>query len=126
MKMLINKVFAKFGLKVVAKTTLERPYDLEKEFYDVREKCKGYTMTSTERLYSLYKSINYITENKIEGDIVECGVWKGGSSMMAALSLIKSGDTSRTIYMYDTYKGMSVPTEKDVSYQGITADKEWK
>jgi hypothetical protein len=126
MKTLVKNIFGKFGLKVVAKKTLENPYDLEKDFYSLYEKCKPYTMTSTERLYSLYKSVEYITANKIEGDIVECGVWKGGSSMMAALSLAKQGDTSRSLYMYDTYEGMSVPTEKDVNYVGETADKEWE
>lgn len=126
MKTFIKNIFWKIGLKVVAKKTVESPHDIEEEFYALREKCKDFTMTSTERLYSVYKSVNYIVDNNIEGDIVECGVWKGGSSMMAALSLIKKSDTSRSLYLYDTYEGMSAPTEKDKNYLGERADKEWE
>ncbi len=34
-------------------------------------------MTSKERMYALYKSVEYIVNAKISGDFVECGVWKG-------------------------------------------------
>lgn len=56
----------------------------EKAFWDVYEFCKPYTMTSVERMYALYKAMLYILENNIEGDFVECGVWRGGSSMLIA------------------------------------------
>ena len=125
MKSFIKKVFWNFGIKVVAKKTIDNPHDLEEEFYELRNKCMPYTMTSTERLYSLHKSVNYIVDNKIDGDFVECGVWKGGSSMMAALSLIKKQDTCRNLYLYDTFEGMSTPTEKDKNYLGEMAEKEW-
>ena len=38
-------------------------------------------MTSVERLNSLIDAVSYITGNRIEGDFVECGTWKGGSVM---------------------------------------------
>ena len=125
MKRSIKKIFDFFGIKIIAKKQLEYPKDMEPEFYDLYEKCKPYTMTSTERLYSVYKSIDYIVSNNIEGDIIECGVWKGGSSMMAALCLKKMGDVNRTIYLYDTYEGMALPSEKDVDYSNTSAKKIW-
>jgi Macrocin-O-methyltransferase (TylF). len=96
----------------------------EVEFMEIYDKCKEYTMTSIERMYALYKSVKYIIKNNIEGDIVECGVWKGGSSMVAALTCIKYGDMKRKIYMYDTYEGMSAPCEKDVRFDGKSAQNE--
>jgi O-methyltransferase len=71
-----------------------------------------------ERCYSLYKAIQYITKGDILGDIVECGVWRGGSAMLAALTLIKSQQTHRKIYLYDTYEGMPEPTDKDIDIHG--------
>lgn len=64
-------------------------------------------------MYALYKAVEYVVKNNIEGGFVECGVWKGGSSMLAALSFIQFNDKSRDIYLYDTFAGMSKPTEKD-------------
>ncbi len=122
----IKKGFENLGVKIIAKKTWEEPYDLEQDFYALREKCKPFTLTSTERLYSVYNSIRYLSENKIEGAVVECGVWKGGSTMMAALALQKQNDVSRQIWLYDTYEGMSTPTEKDIDYRGEAGENEWK
>ena len=83
-------------------------------------------MTSVERLYGLYRAIDYIEKNKIEGDVVEAGVWKGGSSMMAALALKQAGNTGRKIWMYDTYEGMSEPTEKDISWKNEKVKENWE
>ncbi len=77
--------------------------DMEKEFWPISEKCKNYTMTKTKRQYSLYQAIKYIVKNEIPGDIVECGVWRGGSMMLCAYTLLKLNDISRKIYLYDIY-----------------------
>ena len=90
------------------------PVDLEPEFKEIYERCKKYTMTSLERMYALYKAVKYIIHSKVPGDFVECGVWKGGSSMIMAYTLLKEKETIRKIYLYDTFKGMSRPTEKDL------------
>ncbi len=111
-------MFEKMGFKIISKKLVDYPYDMDKDFFAIYEKCKPHTMTSVQRMYSVYLAVKYITENKIEGDWVETGVWKGGSTMMAALSFIHFGDTSRTLYLYDTFEGMSVPTDKDVSWEG--------
>src|ERR1700736_2595172 len=44
-------------------------------------RVQPFTMTSPERLASLCNAIEYITRCEIAGDLVECGVWKGGSVM---------------------------------------------
>lgn len=99
-------------------------FDMEKDFLDLYEQCRPYTMTSIERMYSLYKSVEYICSHNIPGDFVECGVWKGGSSMMMALAAQKWNQTHRQLYLYDTYEGMSEPTENDVeALEGQSAQK---
>ena len=64
--------------------------------------CKNFTMTSQERLLSVIESVRYIIKNNIPGDIVECGVWKGGSSMAAILTLSSLNHFDKKIYLYDT------------------------
>ena len=55
---------------------------------------------------SLFQSINYIYKNNIEGDIVECGVFRGGSAMMIALSMKQFENTEKKkLWLYDTFEG---------------------
>lgn len=105
----------------------EEYMDMDLEFKSIYIKSKKYTMTSIERMFALYKAIKYIEENNIEGDIVECGVWKGGSSMLSALTLLESKSSNRELYLYDTYTGMSEPTKKDVrNSDNSKAFSRWK
>ena len=95
-------------------------------FSKVCSKESKYTLATMERCYSLYKAIKYITKGDILGDIVECGVWRGGSAMLAALTLIENKQTHRKIYLYDTYEGMSEPTDKDIDIHGVPYRLLWK
>ncbi len=100
--------------------------DLDPEFKDYYDKCIDFTMTTVERLYALYTAVNYIVSARIPGAFVECGVWRGGSSMMSALRLNALGETNRILYLYDTYAGMSEPTEADVNVAGQLASHRWR
>lgn len=92
--------------------------DLEREILAAVAPC---TMTSSERVVGLVRAVEYLVANDIPGDIVECGVWKGGSSMAAALALMALGDRTRTLYLFDTFQGMTEPTESDVDLDGQDA-----
>ncbi|MGN6342792.1 MAG: TylF/MycF/NovP-related O-methyltransferase [Ginsengibacter sp.] len=76
---------------------------------------KGFTMTSHERQVALLRAMDYLAQSQIEGDIVECGVWKGGSMMLIARKLLQLEDTNRKLFLFDTFEGMSEPNEKDIS-----------
>ena len=100
---------------------------IEDEFADIYEKCKDYTLTSKERMYALFKAVEYTVNAKIEGDFVECGVWKGGSAMVIAYTLLKMKETHRKIYLYDTFEGMSKPSNEDVRlYDREPAITKWE
>lgn len=71
-----------------------------------------YSMTTIERQWALVQSVEHLHRNGIAGDIVECGVWRGGNLIIAGLiqqRLKRSG----TIWGFDTFEGMSVPTDAD-------------
>lgn len=82
------------------------------------EKLTPFTMTSAERMCGLIGAVRYVVQNQIPGDIVECGVWRGGSMMSVAHTLLALGDTNRHLYLFDTFAGMTAPTDKDRSQYG--------
>ncbi len=118
----LNKVIGPFGYKIMKDDFKER----YAEFMDIYTFCKPYTMTSVERMYALYKGVEYIVKNDIPGDFVECGVWKGGSSMLIAMTLLKFGVNDRVIWMYDTFEGMSEPGKEDMDTFGNMTHGNWK
>jgi O-methyltransferase len=82
---------------------------------------KPWTMTSPEKLNALILTVRHIAKHKIPGDIVECGVWRGGSMQATARTLLETGDTSRHLYLFDTFEGMPPPTEEDIRHDGRSA-----
>jgi len=91
--------------------------DLEKAIF---RRVSPFTRTSPARVAVLVEAVRHVVAADIDGDIVECGVWKGGSAMAAGLAL-QASDAERDIWLYDTFEGMSQPTAADVSYDGETA-----
>lgn len=101
--------------------------DLEPDFFPLFERCANYTMTSWQRLYSLHTAVRYLVESNVSGDYVECGVWRGGSMMMVALTLIALGRTDKRLYLFDTYEGLPKPDKKlDVDLWGNKALEAWE
>jgi O-methyltransferase len=119
-------------LASLSKYTITKRYSVDpivdKEISQIFDRCKIFTMTSKERVYGLYEAVEYVINAKIDGDFVECGVWKGGSAMVIALALIEMGQTNRAIYLYDTFEGMPCPTTEDYMVLNSTAQSklEWE
>jgi O-methyltransferase len=97
--------------------------DMEEDhtFFKIYQMCKDYTMTTIEASYSIYKSIEYLLHNNVQGDFVECGVWRGGSCMFIAFTLLHFGEKNKKIYLYDTFSGMTEPQNIDVDFMGHSA-----
>ncbi len=123
MKKTILKLIGKLGYDLTKKRDKKYSYlDIEEEeFWTLYKLCKPYSMTSVERMYSLYTAVEYTLANKIEGAFVECGVWRGGSVMLMAQMLVNRNMTDRRIFLYDTFEGMSEATSDDVTSKGDQA-----
>jgi hypothetical protein len=83
-----------------------------------------YTMTPPPRLATLRDVVEYLVAARVPGAIVECGVWRGGSVMAAALTLLELGAGDRPLWLYDTIDGMTEPTEHDRTADGRHA-QDW-
>ncbi|HHG83447.1 MAG TPA: macrocin O-methyltransferase, partial [Bacteroidetes bacterium] len=124
MKNYLNSIAKKFGYKLIKDRKDNFPVEATKTDRLIRSQVKPYTMTSDQRLWALLSAIKYISKKQIRGDLVECGVWKGGSAMAMALQLKEMGETGRDIWLYDTFSGMTEPSSKDVEYHsGRSASK---
>jgi O-methyltransferase len=86
----------------------------------VRRVCP-YTLTSPESVLGAVRAVEHVVTNGIDGDIVECGVWRGGSMMAMALTLLRLGAGERELDLFDTFDGMTAPTKEDVDYLGVDA-----
>ena len=95
-------------------------HDMDPAFAPHYRRAAPFTMTSMERMYALWQAVEYIGRAQVPGDVVECGVWRGGSSMLAALALLHTGD-ERPMWLYDTYEGMTAPSERDRNWEGESA-----
>jgi hypothetical protein len=117
---IFKKVLRRFGLELASSPMIWPPEmtDLDRSTI---QKVRPYTMTSQERLIAFITAIKYIHKAGIPGDIVECGVWRGGSMMAAALTLINIGDHNRSLYLYDTFEGMPEPASVDINLFGGSA-----
>lgn len=92
------------------------------------EQFKGmvlpYTMTGEARVIALYNILEKVHLQNIEGDIVEVGVWRGGN-IRGAVGFFKSmGETRRSFWLYDTFSGMTPPSDVDIDYCGATAESQ--
>lgn len=92
------------------------------EFEPMLASCREYTMTSPERMYAVYAAVKHVLAAGVPGDVVECGVWRGGCAMVAATTLLRHDDHDRSLYLYDTFRGMTRPTSAD----GPAAQLKWR
>ncbi len=97
------------------------PPDFSREDIETIQAVAPYTMTSAEKIYALVHAVEYVVRRRIPGAMVECGVWKGGSMMAVARTLGRLGETTRPLYLFDTFEGMPAPEEVDRSYRGESA-----
>ncbi len=98
-----------------------RPPDVEDGFLALYDRASPYTMTSVERMYALWQATRYVVGRGIEGALVECGVWRGGSSLLMALTLLELDERSRNLHLFDTFEGMPPPSYADVQFTGEPA-----
>lgn len=129
----INRFASPFGHKLGALRANESPNilafpkDFTRSEIEIWSKVQNYTMTSPERIISLIRAVQYIQKYEIPGAIVECGVWRGGSMMAVAHALMCQNILDRELYLYDTFAGMSEPTDDDVKQvESVPARVKWE
>jgi len=92
----------------------------KKIFLDI---VKPFTMTTDVRIEVLFDSLEEIRDLNLEGDLVECGVWKGGN-ILGIIRYLEHHKIYKKVWLYDTFEGMINPGVYDVDYSNSKGE-EW-
>lgn len=121
----INKLRSifRYGGKKISHEEINNGIQSEyKEFsegeFNLIKRIEPYTMTSPQRIIAAADAVKYISKYNIEGAIVECGVWRGGSMMAIAETLMALHSFDRELFLFDTYEGMPPPGKVDQDWRG--------
>jgi hypothetical protein len=118
-KRLVKRIANRFGLDIVPVQRV--PSDLTRADRELVAFVRPYTMTSPDRIVGLANATRWLVGQGVPGDVVECGVWRGGSMMVVARVLLEHAAADRDIYLFDTFTGMTAPTAEDVDHRGRRA-----
>ena len=94
------------------------PLDLVPDLAPLFAEVAPFTLTGPERVGALRDAVRHVVATGVPGAIVECGVWRGGSMLAAASTLVEVGDTSRELYLFDTFTEMPPPADIDGDIRG--------
>lgn len=111
------------SLPQAVRPPIEQPWppDVSESDRRLLARAARFTMTSLERQVALLEAVRYVIRRGVPGDFVECGVWRGGSSMIVAMALEQMGVRDRDLHLFDTFEGMTPPTDADRSLDGVSA-----
>jgi len=113
LKYKINSILQIFGYRIQKIVSVKPILELNSFEKRIIDKAIKISTTTQERQWALIQSIKYIKDNNIKGDMVECGVYKGGNIAIIK-SLSKKLKINKKIFAYDTYDGMSEPSKFDI------------
>lgn len=126
LKTAIKRFFHFLGLNITKKSTSEdQSYPVEASDSEIKliENASRYSMTGRLRMWALLNAVKHVTSKDLQGDFVECGVWRGGNLILMAQALEGIGK-SRKIWGFDTFSGMSDPSIYDTYPDGTHVDLE--
>jgi hypothetical protein len=86
---------------------------------------RPFTMGSEERLLATIGAVEYVVAHDVPGAVVECGVWRGGQMMAASLTLKHLG-VRRPLVLFDTFSGMTEPSNVDKDLEESPALRQYQ
>ena len=113
LRKIINNVLMFFGYKISRKIKEQM---LSKKFLENYNKSKNLSSFNLEFFLFLELSLDYLFKRKrIEGDIVECGVFKGANCRFICDYLKSINKENINIFLYDTFEGMPSASSIDTN-----------
>lgn len=89
---------------------------------DILPAVRPYTMVSDAGVRLTVERTIMAIRSGVEGDLVECGVWKGGCAIAMLLAQrVAFGAVKRPVHLMDSFEGMPLPQLRDgpaaIAYQ---------
>lgn len=95
-------------LDLLEKTLLDSIYDPERKEVNPWP-VRAHTMIGPARLKNVRASCLSAIADNIPGDFVECGVWRGGATIMMA-GVAREKDPHRLVHVCDSFSGVPPPS----------------
>jgi len=96
--------------------------------YDVNKRLIGrdwpllaHTMIGKARLDNLHAAVEHVLANKVPGDLIETGAWRGGACILMRAVLAAHDVADRIVYVADSFEGLPRPNE--AKYAADAGDK---
>jgi len=99
----------------------KRPFDERRRELGLDWPADALTMIGMKRLTSLQHCVETVLADEVPGDLVECGVWRGGASILMRAVLAAYGDETRCVWLADSFAG--VPPPDAANYAADKGDK---
>ena len=120
-KKLINKILNKIGYRVEkVNNKIPFPIEFNNDEINLIKSIEDYTMTGRIRVISLLNLYKDVINRNIEGDFVECGVWRGGNLILIQ-KLNELYKQERVIFGFDTFEGMTEANQFDIDLRNDNA-----
>jgi O-methyltransferase len=68
-----------------------------------------HTMAGLRRLDNVHQCVERVLADRVPGDLIETGVWRGGVPILMRALLAVHGDTQRTVWVADSFQGLPPP-----------------
>ena len=91
------------------------PFDEQKRDRGLDWPTAAETMIGMQRLTSLQHCVETVLVEDIPGDLVECGVWRGGACILMRAVLAAYEDKARCVWLADSFAGVPTPDAKSYS-----------
>ncbi len=88
---------------------------------DIHNSGFSHTMIGRKRLDGLHRCLDLVRKKAVPGDLMECGVWRGGACIFMAGYLKNHGMAGRKIIVADSFDG--VPESTLLQDKGLSLDK---
>ena len=131
LRYVVSRALNAFDLTISRKSRIDSllpDFNQRFEGEDALNFAEARSMQNRESLYNLWLAGSYCAANHLEGAFVECGVWRGASMQLLAHNLIQNNDLHRELYLFDTYQGMTPPSDADVRIKDsrLAAELGWQ
>lgn len=101
----VGRFASRFGVEIAVK----KPYDEELRSLGRDWPSRAESMVGLRRMDNIQECIAAIVADEVPGDLIETGVWRGGSTIFMRGNLRAWGDTSRTVWVADSFEGLPKP-----------------
>lgn len=113
------------GLKKRRKASRSLGYDLEADAMALIPAIRAFTMIPVPRLITLHQQVRYCDSLGIPGAFVECGVWKGGSVGLMALTNLRHASSRRDLHLFDAFTEICEPDERVDGARAVQEVRAW-